>query len=179
MKPAFICLINAGLTGSQDKMTSNRRFFSLLLCLWLQNPNLNSISLWTNWTQIWWRSQHKNNNSIDFYYYSKYEEWPAVQTQNQLIATQLDSTELNSTEKSRIKSKQNLSVSLSPEVWQKCFDWCEKLANQLHFLSLCYCLGPPLTNPLNWQQLCSEGKGVEGGSRSFLKADWSFRCDRR
>lgn len=95
--------------------------------------------------------------------------WAAVQTLNQLIATQLDSTELNSTEKLRIKSKQNLSVSLSPEVWQKCF--VDARSRPISSTSCRSVIASDLRSPIHWTNSSSVGggDGVRGRAGPSLK----------
>lgn len=64
----------------------------------------------------------RKTTTVDFYYYSKYD-WSVISCTN-TEPIDRNTTGLNWTElywESRRKSKQNLSVSLSPEVWQKCF----------------------------------------------------------
>lgn len=92
------------------------------------------------------------------------EVWSAVQTQNQL---QHNWTLL----KWRRKSKLNLSVSLSPEVWQKVLCWCEKSTNQFHFLSF-----PLLPRTCQLPEPTNERPASLGGDRvvpwNWLVARW-------
>ncbi len=125
----------------------------------------------TGWTQTWWWSQQKNNNSVDFYYYSKYD-WSVISCTN-TEPIDRNTTGLNWTElywKSRRKSKQNLSVSLSPEVWQKCF--VAALSWPTSFTSCRSVIASDLDPPIHWtDQWQGSSAGLIG---SFLKADWSF-----
>lgn len=125
----------------------------------------------------WWQAglrpggdHSRKTTTVEFYYYSKYD-WSVISCTN-TEPIDRNTTGLNwtrTTENRRIKSKQNLSVSLSPEVWQKCFVAAISWPTSFNFPSLGYCLRPrpahPPSRPMAGQ-LCGAG--------SFLKADWSF-----
>lgn len=53
---------SSAVTGKRDSWTGGNTWF------------------WT-WAQVWWWSQHQNNNSINFYYYSKYD-WREISCTN-------------------------------------------------------------------------------------------------
>lgn len=116
----------------------------------------------------------KNNNSVDFYYYSKYN-WSVISCTNTEPINR-NTTGLNWTKldwKSRIKSKQNLCVSLSPEVWQKCFVAARSWSTS--FTSCRSVIATDIDLSVHWTDQW-EGSSA-GPIRSFLKADWSFSSE--